>query len=29
LSLPEESFVGLCREGTAGLSALSTADLAA
>ncbi len=29
LSLPEESFVGLCREGTAGLSALSTDELAA
>jgi DNA-binding transcriptional LysR family regulator len=29
LSLPEESFVGLCREGTAGLNALANEELAA
>ena len=29
LSLPEESFVSLCREGTAGLSSFTTEDLAA
>jgi DNA-binding transcriptional LysR family regulator len=29
LSLPEESFVSLCREGTAGLGALTTDELAA
>ena len=29
LSLPEESFIGLCRQGTEGLTSLSTDDLAA